>query len=401
MSTALSRPPRPRTAWPEICVRSGKKERAAAGAVCAEKIKTLGRDAVSLQESARNQRQAANHGVALQGYLDALGMAQEALKLQLVAMALQPDRSEEIRAMLDVPVAAEIKDEVRALLDQFSLTEVSGGNQWISSSEAIEEPLAARLTAGEEKKPVPNLPVSFAFSRGKGRLQGVVNTSEAGTATSILERIEPSGETVCRVVAGLALEILAGDVDISGITTPAVEFILVLRSKANTVFAVYVEEKDLDGTPVLSPLVGDAVKQAMLGEGYKLLEEEKFGGRVAASDLKGDSAEQVVVSAFASVRQRLRRQNFLLAVIGSVQTQLLDSYDTSEGKLHIVRADATLRLVDAAMPAGRRTVFVVKAQGKGAFTDDKEEASRRARLALAPLCATKLLAGLNRQFGGS
>ena len=352
-----------------------------------------------LSESGRSQHRAGNHVIALQDYLEALAMAQEGLKLTLLAGVLEHERQEEFREMLHGCLAATIKGEVRRLLGEISVEKAGGDKQWTAPGRPLAEPLSVRLAAGGTAKPLAALPVRFAFVQGDGELQETGVTDGRGVASCEVRQVQQSVFTVTRIEARLDLDAMADGVDFSGVTAPAVEFGCVLRARQNSFFALYVDEKTVEGQTRDSQVGSDCVREALSQEGFVLIDGATVIERVGTDALSGESTPDELAIAFSGLMAAEEKRGFLMLVIGRIGLSLVETTSTSEGELFIVEAGVTLRLIDVSLAAGERTVLVVTKAGKGAFTDDVERAARRASESAATVAAKELAAALRRIYG--
>jgi len=376
------------------------QERARVAATCKEKVRAALEQASELSNSARNHKKAGNYLTALQEYLEALALAQQSLKAQVMAMAVQPDKADEFASLTEEASIVEMKKALRQLLREISMEKAGGDNQWTAPGFSLKCPLLVRLTGGQGNKPLAGLPVRFRFAGGTGELEDVVATDEDGIASCTVSKVDRSLEPLTTIVAELDLARLAGDADLTRISPPSVEFTCLLRSKSNSLFAVYVDERTLEGAPAPDALVGDAIEAAMRDNGFALIEHTELLKHVADDVLDAGATEDEMLQAFASLRDSVREQGFLLIVIGRSDAQVVESVKTSKGNLYIVHSPVSVRVIDASLPQDkRRTVLVVNVTGKGAFTDNRVEAVRRARQSAAQMCAQELVNALNEQFG--
>jgi len=374
--------------------------RAVAAAACKEKIQSALEQADALMGSARNHHDADNYEMALQEYLEALGHVQQAVKAQLTAMVVQPAQAEKFALLIDKAVLVELKTSVRGLLQEIHLEKIAGDNQWVPPGTALKIPLKVRVTAGKEKKALSNLPVRFRFKIGRGTLQGTVMTEPDGMAICTACMPERSPEPAGVVAAGLDLERMAPGVDLSHITAPQVEFVYVLRSKANSVLALYIDERTLDGEPAQEPVLLDALEAALAGDGFNVVARSEIARYVAEHAVGTQASEADVLGAFEPLRESLKQKGFLLVAVGRADAEIIETIKTSAGDLHIAHAPVALRVMDASLPEQKkRTVLAINIVGKDAFTDNKAEAARRARLDAARRCADELVQKLNERFG--
>jgi len=355
-------------------------------------------DAVGLLESASNHHKADNYLTALQEYLQALVRCQEALKWQLAAMAVSPTRADELVALTDEASVVQAKAGLRELLAEFSLTIVSGDNQWTAPQRPLPEVLVARLTAGEDARPVKGVPVRFRFAAGSGLLKGAATTDADGTVGCTVQKVDAYGKAFATIKCAVAPGRLVPEADLSLIDIPSVTFTCVLRAKENTFFAVHVDERIPDGGRAVTTVVQDALKEALAAAGFKLVDDSLLPEAQRLRELAGDAEAAQVLSVFGKTAEGLSGKGFLIVVVGQARSDILDTADTSVGRLYIVATPVELRALDAAQPRDP-VVLRVNAVGKDAFTDNPGEAVRRARVKAGELIARKLIAGLNEKFG--
>jgi len=324
--------------------------------------------------------------VALQDDFEALTHIQKAVKLQLAGMVVCPWKADEFRDMVESPVLANIKDHVRGLLQSIRLTKTSGDNQRARPGYALDEPLVVHAVGGETAEAVKNLPVRFSLKqKGEDGSLGMTLTDSMGRAELHVESTEGSTRTANDVVVGVDLEAMAGEADLSALPRPQVTFTFYLPTRSNTHVAVYVEDET----------ASDAIKEALSSRGFLIVEETSVTDIARRHKLSGEASEEKVREAFAELRGSAGPKGFLFVIAGWVRDGGTDSAKTSYGNLYIARAPYGLRLIDMSAAGDKKTVGVAAGQGKGAYTDDKAEAARRARVDAAEEASAQLVALLS------
>ena len=375
----------------------GVVDRQMAGDLHGTQVRAAFKQGEELFQSARNHQKAGNHERALQEYAQALARMRGAVKFQLAAMVVDPARADEFLALArGVTPLQEIKNKMAEVLAAFSLLADSGDGQWTPPGVPLRKPLVVKVVAGREARPLPDIPVRFRFVGGKGELQQLAKTAADGRASCEVQRVDAAAETVGAIQCGVALDELAAGADFSGITPPSLTFKYVLRTRENTQFAVYVDERTLSDKVTVGHLVRDAVCASLAEAQFGVVDDAKLPARVVK--LTGDSAEADVLAAFASLNEDLAGKGFLLIVVGDVRCRLVETTKTSRGDLHYVEARAVLRVIDPAL-SPQATVLVLTASRPEARTGDPEEAAWGAREKVAKLTAQKLTDALKERFG--
>ena len=199
--------------------------------------------------------------------------------------------------------------------------------------------------------------VSALSVQTKGRSAPDAPTDGRGVASCEVRQVQQSVFTVTRIEARLDLDAMADGVDFSGVTAPAVEFGCVLRARQNSFFALYVDEKTVEGQTRDSQVGSDCVREALSQEGFVLIDDAKVIERVGTDALSGESTPDELAIAFSGLMAAEGKRGFLLLVIGRIGLSLVETTSTSEGELFIVEAAVRLRLIDVSLAAGERTVL--------------------------------------------
>ena len=376
----------------------GVLDRETAGAVYHKRIADAVKSARGLFESATNYHKADHYKTALEQYLQAIVDSQEAVRRQVTAMVVQPARAAEFVAMTEGLSLTEIKAGLSRLVGELSLRKITGDRQWTAPGVPLKTPLVVGVSAGREATPLANVPLRFRFVGGRGSLQEELTTGADGTASCAVTQVEPDIDPAGSVRCSLDLARLAPDADISGIALPSATFNYVLRARANTLFALYVEEKGLNDMPAADDIVRSAVEEALTTAGYSLVERSKLLDASSPGAVSGDAEAPDVLRAFSGLAESLKGQGFMVVITGQARCELIDTVQTSVGKLYFVHAPVTLRVIDGSLPQ-EPVVLVANAVGKDAFTDNPTEAARRARVKAARLASQQLIAALNEKFG--
>lgn len=369
-------------------------ERARAGQTYRNRVKSMFSEAVELAASASRDRGAGNYRDSVEGYARAVESAQRAVKFQLAGMAVRPEEADQWKKLIDRPVLAEAKSAVAELLGRLAFAKVSGDRQWTAPGMGLEEPLKVSLQT-DEGRLLADWPVEFAFVRGEGELQAAEVTNQAGVAACTVTAVESSPQPTVMVRARLALRRITGEADLSGLEGPAADFVCVLRSKSNSFFALYVDERLPGGQPATRSVVADELRSAMTGAGFNLLGPEEVREQASRHGLRGDAAPEQVLEALAPLREEVRGKGFLLVVVADAEAELVDTVDTSQGKLHIVHLPVRIRVIDPLLgKEEQRVVLTVEQVGKGSYTEDVSRAALMAGENVARKVARELVVRL-------
>lgn len=373
-------------------------KRITAASVYRKGIASAVKRADSLLKSARNHHKADNYGIALLEYIEALARAQEAVKTQLTAMVVMPTQGEEFAGTVPEGLLVRATEGARELLGEMAFEKRGGDNQWTPPGMALTKPLSVKLLTCEGRKPVAKVPVRFSFVEGEGSLKEAGATGEDGVVSCRVERVAQKAVAINVIRAEVDVKRLAPKADLSWINAPAVEFRCVTRSRSNTFFAVYVDERTLGGAAAATSVAWETVVSEMTGHKLNLIDRSEV--RKLAAGISGQAGEEELLRAFASLREGLPGKGFVLLVVGRVDVRPLETVETGGGKLCIVEALMRLRVIDEALRHdAKRTVLVVSKTGRGAFVDNEQEAARRARLAAAKVCSEDLVHKLKERFG--
>jgi len=376
----------------------GVLNRSETAAKCQALIGEALKSSAELYELSRNHYRADNYVTALQGYLDVIGLLQRASKLQRVAAFVQPARAAEFATLTRDAPLAEAKTGLHEVMESLSLRKVGGDSQWTPPGVALGRPLTVLLTAGPSAKAVPDFPLLFSFKAGGGKLESIVRTGANGAAACNVQRVERSEEPVGSIECTLALQEVNREVDLVGVAGPHVTFNYVVRSRANTRLALYLDERDSEDKQVTDQLLRQTVVEALTADGFQLVEQALVEASARDSSLKSDATEAEVLSALGALNNDPEGKGFTLIVIGGTHCRLVDTAETSRGEIYFVHAQTRLRVIDGGLPADR-TVAEIEVVGKGAFAGDLQEAALRARAKAAQLMAAKLVDALNQKFG--
>ena len=359
---------------------------------------SLFRGAAEGLASGRNQHSADNYMAALQCFLGALASLPPALKWELAAAAV--DRESDAGAADPDPAGMlpQARAALKDLMGDLTLRKVSGDGQWTTGGAGLRDALVVEVVASRRQRPIGDVPLRFRFVRGEGRLDEQVLTSQAGRASCFVQKVKRAEDGAGAIACTLDVQRVAGGESLADLAPPKVEFTFVTRAIRNTCLAVYVDERDPDGTPsragVIEPILTEALKQA----GFRLLDSEQVRQQAVKFRLTGDSPEEDVARAFAGFDTGIRGQVFVLAAIGRA-TSAVDGSPTRQGVLQFARTMIELRVVDPGVEEDRK-VLSVKADGADAFLNDKAEAVRRSRVKAAGVCAQRLADALANKFGG-
>ncbi|MCK4283747.1 MAG: hypothetical protein KAX44_05480, partial [Candidatus Brocadiae bacterium] len=356
------------------------------------------KQSAGLRTSAQNHRKADNYAASLRDYLDALSQAGTAVKMQLRAIAVAPAESAtELRGVVPEPILADLKQDVRSLLENVTLEKIGGDGQWVPPGVPLRKPLQVRLLAGDKAEPVAGVPIKLTMGSPGGKVAGRATTDGDGAAGWQLAEAPAPESRSNTIVAELDLGQMAPAADLFRLDPPRAVFTYVLRARSNTLFALHVRERTAEGLSAPTTLT-DGLKGAMKAEGFLLVEESEMLKHLKAGEIGVDSPEPDVLNAFSALRESMEPGSFLLIVIGETQTQLIETVKTSEGDLHIVHCPFKLKVLDPDQPADRRSVLSVSGTGQGAYTDNEPEATKRARADAAASAVAQLLGEMREKL---
>jgi hypothetical protein len=354
------------------------------------------RQAEGLHTSARNHARAGNYAASLKDYLDALLGAQRAVKWQLCAMVVSREAGD-APAVVSESIVAPIKQDLQAVLEQIRIEKVAGDRQWMPPGLPPRAPIAVLVTAGDPPAPAPGVPVRLRSGAG-GEVVAQGPTDAAGTARWSLSQPPPQPPAEPVIVAELDLAALAPGADLWRLSVPRATFHYVLRSRANSYFAIDIQEEPGGGPGVTSP-IADALKETLAAQGFQFLEEEALLQHVKAANLTAESSDAEVLDAYADVRSNMRPGRFLLVMVGQAVPQLVEKAQTESEELYIVYCPYSIRVIDGELPGESKTVLSVSGTGRAAFLGNELEATRRARAAAATEAEDQLARGLAQRLG--
>jgi len=191
---------------------------------------------------------------------------------------------------------------------------------------------------------------------------------------------------------------MAEEGDVSGISPPSVAFRYVVRTKANTRFALCVDETDLAGVPTASRQAEEGLRTALARAGFDLVEQARVRDILKTHSVQPAASDADLLLAFTALSEGMEGKGFLLVIAGRVESRLVERTETSKGELCFAHAPIALRVVDRSLPQ-RPTALEVSAVGMAALLDDPDGAARQARLRAVELSSEKLVGGLNVKFG--
>ncbi len=356
------------------------------------------KDAGERLESARNHHKADNHLTAARHYFEALAGLQQAVKWQLAAIAVDPERTAETVGLDPEGLLPLAQAGLAELVGGLALHRVSGDNQWSATGVALREPLVVALTAGTEKRPVPGAPLRFSFAAGEGRLTERIETGADGQAACTVEEAARSDQALGRIECALDLAELAGGLDLADIQVPSVSFHFVGRTKRNTHLALFVDERAAEGEPAGTHTVRAGLVEALRAAEFTLVDPDTVQERAALFHAAGDAPEEDVVRAFAGLRRELEGRGFLLVAVGKASSRMVERAQTKHGVLYFAHTEVLVRVVDPSLP-GERTVLTVAATGREAFLDNASMAVEHSRVKAAELCSRRLIQALEERLG--
>ena len=353
-----------------------------------------------LTNAGRNQQKAGNYTAALRDMLDAVHAARSAVQLQLKALILAPEADAgKLRGLVAEPILDQAVANVRMLLQDIRVDPVGGTDRWAGSGGGPGSAVEIRVTAGPQNVPVTGLPVVFhAPGRAWPELEPVI-TDAQGAASWQASGALPEHQGSCTITAALALGALSAGADTYGLDFPAACFQCVLRSQANTRFAVAVVPGTAGGTAPESAFA-QALQQALAAEGFALVPGGDVQQLTAPDALTWDSSDGQVLAAFASLRASMSRGTFLAVVLATAEAQTVQTVDTTEGALYIVHCPYRVRVLDADLPGESKVVVDLAGTGKGGYAGDSSEAARRAWSDAATCASAQLVEGVKSRFAG-
>ncbi len=356
------------------------------------------RDAGERLASARNHHKADNHLTAARDYFEALGGLQRAVKWQLAAIAVDPERTEETAGLDPQGLLPPAQAGLAELIGELALRKVSGNNQWSARGVALREPLVVALVAGDEERPVSGALLRFSFTAGEGRLAEHIQTGADGQAVCTVEEVARSDQALGRIECTLDLAELASGLDFAEMQVPSVSFHFVGRTRRNTHLALFVDGRDTQGEPVGTHTVRAGLAAALREAEFTLLDPDTVQGRAALFRAAGDAPEEEVVRAFAGLGRELEDRGFLLVAVGKASPRIVERAQTRQGVLYFAHTEVVVRVIDPSLPRDR-TVLTVTADGKEAFLDNPSEALERSRVKAAELCSRRLIQALEGRLG--
>jgi len=372
----------------------GVLDRREAAQAYSQRAVKAAREAAELLASGRNHQKAENYIPALQAYLQALRSVQQERKWQMAAVAVQAEGSAQPPAPAQGPTLFEVRARLNGLLGELSLRKVAGDKQWGALGRPLRHPLTVEACAGQKKVLLGGLPLRFEPLGPGGESAQLLTTDEHGRAYCVVRHPEASGGAV---TCSIALERLAPGVDLRGVQAPAVTFRFLVRERQNTSFAVCIVEKGLQDLPAPEGIVQTAIRRALREAGYEVVDDALLPPPAAIEKALEDGGAAAVGRLLSGVKGRLEGERYLVVVTGRVQCRLLETTQTSFGKLYIVASTASICVTDVEQ-LDEPPVLELTAEGKDAFTGNPAEAARRARLKAADRISHKLVAELNQRL---
>jgi len=348
--------------------------------------------ASELAASARNHRRAGNWSQSLKAYIEAIAAARAAVLAQARALALAHDtKAEVIHKLIPEPVLVRLTAELAGLLGDVAVDKQGGEGQWLGPDGAFEQPFTVRVTEAETGRPLADLPVRLRALSAAGTIAHAVTDAQgraallpaAGAAGSL--RGEP-------LAAELDLEAIASSSPEAGLVGPRVEFRYLVRDRANTRFAVLVQN---DGAETLD----GALRQAIASMGLELVPMTEI---LEAMDPRSVSVEMEpaeLARALKPLAERGGARRFLMAVVARARPQVAQTLGVEPGAVIIAHCPYTIRLVDARLPVGAGVPPALTGKGRAASTGDSADALNRALEDAAYRAGQQLCVQLRRLFG--
>ncbi|MFO7955789.1 MAG: hypothetical protein R6X33_01670 [Candidatus Brocadiia bacterium] len=300
--------------------------------------------------------------------------ARRAVDLQARAIAVAPAAEQPALAgLIEEPIVRRAEDRLRSFAQSMQVTTVRGDEQIVRPGHSPAEPFVVRVSRGEQNQPVAGIPVRLIGPGPDSALLGRPRTDEAGAAAWRAGAALPRRGMRGAVVAEVDLPYLTPDTDLPELPTPSVRFTYYFRSPSTTSFVVALEGG------VAATEAASAVRTALLSEGFSPVERaELLAHTKAVLENSGDAAVRST-DAFAELADRLGPSRSLLVVTGTVESNLAEEAETSEGLLAIAECPFSVRVLDPGMTEGARLVAEVSGAGRGSRLDDRGEALRLAR----------------------
>jgi hypothetical protein len=181
---------------------------------------------------------------------------------------------------------------------------------------------------------------------------------------------------------------------------PHVEFDYVVRSRANTHFAVILHKRGDDGLPAYSMASG--LREVIRELGFPMLSEEDILKHAPAVDLAPETTDEELRLAFEPLARHIGPNGFLVVVGGWAETHLVQTIPTGDNALYVVHCPWRIRVLDSGLPEGLLGVVLdLRGTGRAASADNRIEAARRALADATADAAEQLEAGLRDRFGNA
>ncbi|MCK4417643.1 MAG: LPP20 family lipoprotein, partial [Candidatus Latescibacteria bacterium] len=163
-----------------------------------------------------------------------------------------------------------------------------------------------------KKMPVKDVPLVFAFVRGKGQLDERVQTNTKGLASSRVYRLESVGTDVVEVRAELAEIMGVGGVRVlKGVEVPRTRF----SFQAEAVKVVVRISEENIGVPVLDSYVEAAILAELTGVGFAVISPEEAKRQVSVAGI-----EQAMGGNYQTVQRAAKKLGAEVVIVGRVST---------------------------------------------------------------------------------
>jgi len=373
-------------------------ERDGAVAACRRTVKDESTKAVSLTASAVNHGKADNFAASLKDHMAAATHARAAVLAQCRALALaHPRRLPEIKRALTLPILSQCRSNTADALTAIALKPLAGDNQWISAAGRPQEPFVIRAetrSAKARQKPLADIPVMLLL--GDTVLARAV-TDAQGQASFAVTVPLPRKSAQHTLTAQLDLATLAGRAPAIPVKSPSATFHCIIRSPANTWFALLIQEKTDVG--IGGAAIAPRLRKILTDQGYHVLAEADVLKHLRALGVDERMTDAEIRKAFADLERGIRTKGFLVLIVGRARTELVQTLKTDAGPLYVAHCPFAISMLDGA-PDGEAAVRLT-GTGRAAWTGNPVEASRRALADAAQRVAEKLDAALTSRFGVS
>jgi len=327
--------------------------------------------------------------VGLANAIEALHHTQEALRLQLAGMVVDPGRTAQFRGVVDPELIVQIKNSLRSQLADIHVIAESGDHQQVyPGSEPRQALVVSVRSAGGDS--VASLPILFKMD-GSDAAHAAI-TGKDGKAQWQPGAVNGSDGIAARTVSAVVdLDRLAGGAPaalLEDFTPPSTVFTIHMPAKDNIVFAVC-----LDGP---AAAVQGALR-AVADNDLTAVEQGAVARVAREHDLSPSAKARDLLKVLTREALGLPVGTFLFIVAGSVQpgeakVQVVPvSEYVPDGRMLLVESTCKLQLIDS---ASGEVVATVSTSATEADLNDESAAKDRSVEAAANEGCSALIAGL-------